>query len=80
MWDKRTPTIEAYEHNEALRARYIDINALTHVEAWEDDDGMFYPAMCTGNRLGFAEDGRTFATEEEVTEWARRYCPELPVR
>lgn len=79
MFNRRTPTIEAYRHNAPMRARYIEINSLKHVEALEDDEGRFYPFMCCGDSIGFPEDGRTFDTEQGVEDWAARYCPELPV-
>lgn len=80
MFTNRKPTIEAYEHNAPMRARYIEVNSLTHVEVWQKDDGYFCPAMCTSDGIGFAEEGRPFETEHGVVEWAARYCPELPVR
>lgn len=71
------PIIESYEKNSNMREAYIRMNDITHVEAWDTEDG-YIPALCSADGVGFPENEREFGTIGQVMGWAKKYCPELP--
>lgn len=71
------PIIEHYKSNRNMRETYIRMNSLTHVEAWDTDEG-YVPALCSAEGIGFPENDREFRTVGQVMKWAQEYCPELP--
>lgn len=71
------PIIEHYKSNRNMRESYIRMNNITHVEAWDTDEG-YVPALCSAEGIGFPEEDREFGTVGQVMKWAQEYCPELP--
>ena len=71
--------IEAYRTNAPMREAYYRMNGITHVAAWDSlDDYGYNPALCDESGNGFRMDAHC-GTVGQVIEWARKYCPELPV-
>ena len=70
--------IEAYETNRALRETYLRMNAITHAEILDSENG-YIVYMCSANGVGFPES-QEFSTVGKCHEWVNKYCPELSIK
>ena len=70
--------IEAYKTNRALRETYLRMNAVTHAEIWDSENG-YIVYLCSAPGVGFPESPE-FYTIEQCHKWVKEFCPELNIK